>query len=141
MEPIKPAIGTTIEVDASHILGFDCGSRSWIEAEVAAYGPGPRDMIVGVGIMGRGGGPYVAQYTIDYVTDSHGCSWRIPIWDPSRRAEIAKAMSKKLLAEDGISVEGIERTEPDNEWWEGWLREADGVLTYLKEGRAQKIPK
>lgn len=130
----KPLIGETIEVDASWILGFDCGCRSWIEAEVVAFGPGERDMIVGVGLRGS----HVKQYTIDYLTDSHGPSWRVPIWDSQRRVEIAKAMSKKLLLEDGINVEKL---PPDEQWWDGWLREADGVIDYLKYSNADRFPK
>lgn len=127
MEPTKPQIGDVIEVDASHILKFDCGHRSWIEAVVDSFGPGERDMVVRIG-------DYVNRFVIDYFTNSHGPSWRIPIWSPLRREEIAKAMCRKLLREDGLNIEGWEKLEPNKPWWRDWLREADGVLNFLEIG-------
>lgn len=127
----KPEIGSTIEVDASFILGFDCGSRSWIEAVVDGYSDVDGSMRVRIG---RGD---VRLYSIDYLTNSHGCSWRVPIWSPERRIEVAKAMSKPLLLSDGVNVDYL---SPKERWWSEWLREADGVLSYLEKQEIEQIP-
>lgn len=125
----KPEIGSTIEVDASFILGVDCGSRSWIEAVVDGYSD-----IDGDKMRIRVGRGDVRLYLIDYLTNSHGYSWRVPIWSPERRVEIAKAISRPLLLSDGVNVDSL---LPQEKWWNEWLRDADGVLAYL-EGQGLK---